>query len=189
VRTLGMRVTAVAAARLVWFDLAIDNPAFESQHVGALPVFNLLAPAYLLSAAWLYSARRRSADRADSGWWLALFLAALIGGVMLMVRQAFQGSVLSAYSMPNPEFYGYSLAGLLLSIALLFAGMKLPDKALRIAGLELLTITILKVFLVDADALDGLLRILSFLGLGIALIGIAKVYSTVLRAEAKPRTA
>jgi len=187
VRMIGFCVTGVAAARLLLFDLLIDNPAFVTQHVGPLPIANLLLPAYLLSAAWLYSARRRAADPAFSGWWLALFLAALIGGVMLMVRQGFQGTILTALSMPNSEFYGYSLAGLLLSIALLLAGIRLPDKALRIAGLGLLTATILKVFLVDADALEGILRILSFLGLGIALIGIGKLYSTVLRAEARPK--
>jgi uncharacterized membrane protein len=189
VRAIGFSVTAVAAARLLWFDLLIDNPAFVTQHVGPLPVLNLLLPAYLLSAAWLYAARRRAANPAFSGWWLAFFLAALIGGVMLMVRQGFQGTILTAGSMPNSEFYAYSLAGLLLSIALLLAGIRLPDKALRIAGLGLLTTTILKVFLIDADALEGILRILSFLGLGIALIGIGKLYSTVLRAEAAPKPA
>lgn len=189
IRTIGFCVTAVAAARLFWFDLLIDNPAWVSQRVGAIPVLNLLLPAYLLGAAWLYSARRRAANPAFSGWWLALFLAALIGGVMLMVRQGFQGTILTAWSMPNSEFYTYSLAGLLLSIALLLAGIRLPDKALRIAGLGLLTGTIFKVFLLDADALEGILRILSFLGLGIALIGIAKLYSTVLRAEARPQAA
>ena len=59
-----------------------------------------------------------------------------------------------------------------------------PDKALRVAGLVLLTATALKVFLVDASALAGALRILSFLGLGVALIGIGKLYTAVLNAEA-----
>jgi uncharacterized membrane protein len=85
--------------------------------------------------------------------------------------------------MPIAEFYGYSLAGLVVSIALLLAGVRLPDKALRLAGLLLLTATIVKVFLVDASELEGVLRILSFLGLGVALIGIGRLYGPVLRAE------
>jgi uncharacterized membrane protein len=188
-RLIGILVTGLAAARLLWFDLIVDNPAFTTQQVGALPVLNLLLPAYLLSAFWLYAARRRAGDETLSGVWLALFLAALIAGVMLMVRQAFQGAILTAFDMPKSEFYGYSLAGLLLSIALLLSGIRLPDKALRIAGLGLLTATIFKVFLVDADALEGILRILSFLGLGIALIGVGKLYATVLSAEARPKPA
>jgi hypothetical protein len=77
-------------------------------------------------------------------------------------------------------------AWLLTAAGLLFAGMRLPDKALRLAGLLLLTATILKVFLIDASALEGVLRILSFLGLGIALIGIGKLYSKVLSAKPPP---
>jgi len=44
----------------------------------------------------------------------------------------------------------------------------------------------IKVFLVDASALEGLLRILSFLFLGVPLIGIGMLYTKVLNAEAKP---
>jgi uncharacterized membrane protein len=100
-----------------------------------------------------------------------------------MVRQGFQGAILSGPDMPIAEFYFYSLAGLVVAIGLIVAGMRLPDKALRLAGLLLLTATIVKVFLIDASELKGILRILSFLGLGIALIGIGRLYGPVLRAE------
>jgi uncharacterized membrane protein len=76
-------------------------------------------------------------------------------------------------------------AWLLTAAGLLFAGIRLPDRALRFAGLLLLTGTILKVFLIDASALEGVLRIFSFLGLGIALIGIGKLYTKVLSAEGR----
>ncbi|MDP9415456.1 MAG: DUF2339 domain-containing protein, partial [Pseudomonadota bacterium] len=177
-----LALTALAAARFIWFDLIIHNPALMTQHVGPLPLLNVLLPAYLGSALWLYLARRR--DRALSGLWLTLFLVALIAGSGFMVRQIFQGSILTGEALPLSEFYCYSLAGLLLSIALLAAGIRLPDKPLRFAGLLLLTGTMLKVFIVDASALEGLLRILSFLGLGIALIGIGKLYGTVLKSTA-----
>lgn len=74
---------------------------------------------------------------------------------------------------------------LLLAIAFIAAGIRLPEKALRLAGLLLLTATILKAFLLDAAELEGLLRILSFLTLGLALIGIGRAYGPVLRAERK----
>ncbi|HET9428087.1 MAG TPA: DUF2339 domain-containing protein [Allosphingosinicella sp.] len=179
----GNMLTAVAAARLIWFDILVHNPGWSAQWVGTLPVFNLILPAYLLGAFWLYSARRRADLTTRSGFWLTAFLAALIVGVALMVRQVFQGPFLNGPDMPIAEFYGYSLAGLVVSIILLLAGIRLPDKALRLAGLLLLTATIFKVFLVDASELEGILRILSFLGLGVALIGIARLYGPVLRAE------
>lgn len=182
----GTLLTALAAARLLWFDLLLHNPLWDAQNVGGWPVANLLAPTYLLSAFWLYRARRGADGNLRSGAWLLLALASLVAGVMLMVRQLFQGALLNGPDLPSAESYGYSLAGLLLSIALLLAGIRLPDKALRLAGLVLLTATTIKVFLVDAGALEGVLRILSFLVLGIALIGIGKLYTKVLDAEARP---
>ncbi|MGZ8999201.1 MAG: DUF2339 domain-containing protein, partial [Allosphingosinicella sp.] len=181
-------LTAIAAVRLIWFDILIHNPAWTAQWVGPVPVVNLILPAYLLSAIWLYSARRRADQATRSGFWLAAFLAALITGVCLLVRQAFHGPLLNGPDMQIAEFYVLSVAGLVVSIGLLIAGIGLPDKALRLAGLLLLTATIVKVFLVDASELEGVLRILSFLGLGIALIGIARLYGPVLRAEASRKT-
>lgn len=92
---------------------------------------------------------------------------------------------LACYDLTARDFV--SGAWLAVAIGLLFAGMRLPDKALRLTGLIALTVTTLKVFLIDAAELDGVLRILSFLGLGIALIGIGKLYSKVLsRAPDQP---
>lgn len=179
----GTLLTALAAVRLIWFDLLLFNPAWAEQWVGPMPVLNLILPAYLLSAVWLYAARRRSDAASRSGFWLVAFLAALIGGAALLVRQYFHGGILTGPDLPIAEFYGYSLAGLVVAIGLIVAGMRLPDKALRLAGLLLLTATIVKVFLVDASELEGILRILSFLGLGVALIGIGRLYGPVLRAE------
>jgi uncharacterized membrane protein len=79
-----------------------------------------------------------------------------------------------------------SAAWLLLSVALLIAGVRLGEKALRVAGLAVLTLTVCKVFLIDAAALEGVLRILSFLGLGIALIGIGVLYGKMLGRENGP---
>jgi uncharacterized membrane protein len=185
-RTLGMALTALAAARFAWFDLLVASPVVTALRVGSLPLLNLLLPAYILTAFWLYRARQGAPDKARSGLWLTLSLVALVAGTLLLVRQGFQGPVLSASGIPASESYAYSLAALLLSIALLVAGVRIPDKALRLAGLILLSATSVKVFLVDAAKLEGLLRILSFLGLGIALIGIGKLYGAVLNAEARP---
>jgi hypothetical protein len=74
-------------------------------------------------------------------------------------------------------------AWLLIAVALLLAGIRGRDKALRLAGLLMLTGTITRVFLIDAAALEGVLRILSFLALGAALIWIGRFYPRVLNAE------
>jgi uncharacterized membrane protein len=81
---------------------------------------------------------------------------------------------------------GLSIAWLVLSIALIVSGMVLRDLAVRLAGLIVLTLTVLKLFLIDASGLDNeLLRILSFLGLGGSLIVLGWFYGTLLRGERK----
>jgi uncharacterized membrane protein len=181
-RLAGTLLTAIATARLLWFDILLFNPALVDQWAGPLPLFNLIAADYLLGAIWLYLARRRAATAVHSWPWLAAFLLALVAATALLVRQYYHGAFLTGAALPN-EAYGYSLAFLLVSIGLIVAGVRLPDKALRPAGLVLLTATIVKVFLVDAAALTGVLRILSFLVLGIALIGIGRLYGPILRTE------
>jgi uncharacterized membrane protein len=180
----GIALTGLAAARLLWFDMLVDNPLWVDQNVGPWPVLNLILPAYLLSALWLYAARRGADHVARSGFWLVLGLAALILGIALLVRQVYHGPILTGPDVSDAESYSYSAAGVLLAIALLLGGVRLPDKALRLAGLVLLTAMTLKAFLMDAAALEGVLRILSFLGLGVALIFIGKLYTKVLNAEA-----
>jgi uncharacterized membrane protein len=184
VRLAGTLLTAIAAARLIWFDIVLFNPLLTDQWVGTLVVLNLILAQYLLGAAWLYLARRRAAASAATWPWFAAFLLALCVGVALLVRQYYHGAILTLTDVVvQNEAYGYSLAFLLVSIGLIVAGVRLADKALRLAGLVLLTGTVVKVFLVDAAALTGLLRILSFLGLGVALIGIGRLYGPILRAE------
>ncbi|HEY5723734.1 MAG TPA: DUF2339 domain-containing protein [Allosphingosinicella sp.] len=185
-KLIGSILTGVAAARLIWFDMILHNPAFYDQNVGSAPVFNLLLPAFLLGAFWLYVARRRVTEELISGVWLGAFLAALILGVALIVRQLFHGAILTGDALPNSEFYSYSLAGLLLAIGLMLSGIRLPDKALRIAGLALLSVMAVKIFIFDVKELEDIWRILSLFGLGAAGIGIGKLYATVLRSEAKP---
>jgi uncharacterized membrane protein len=41
-------------------------------------------------------------------------------------------------------------------------------------------IAVVKVFLIDMAHLEGLFRVLSFIGLGVALIGIGRFYQTIL---------
>lgn len=182
-RLVGRVLTGVAAARFLWFDLLLHNPAWSDQRVGPLPVLNLLLPACIGAAAWLYLARRRESDPRRRAAWLVAALLALIAGTALLVRQAYVGSLLTAPGLSVAENYTYSLAGLLLSILLLVGGVRTGDKPLRVAGLALLTATILKVFLNDAAELEGILRILSFMGLGVALIGIGLLYGKLLAAD------
>lgn len=76
-----------------------------------------------------------------------------------------------------------SIAWLALAIVFIATGMRQSERSTRLAGLVLLTVTVLKLFLVDAAALEGVLRILSFFGLGAALIVLGRFYGALLRTE------
>ncbi len=62
-------------------------------------------------------------------------------------------------------------------IALLIAGFPLRDRALRLSGLFLFLVCVLKLFLYDLRNLETMNRILSFIVLGLLLIGVSWLYT------------
>jgi uncharacterized membrane protein len=62
-------------------------------------------------------------------------------------------------------------------LALLTAGFTLGQRVLRVEGLASLFICILKLFLYDLRNLETLYRILSFVALGIILLGVSWIYT------------
>jgi uncharacterized membrane protein len=192
-KIIGWVPAGVALFRVVWFDLALLNPVFVAQAVGPVPIANLAVGHMALVAIWLWllSAYAAGAEKWP-GAQLALqslSLGAMIIATLAAVRQAMQGSIMAKGFIGTGENYLYSVALMALAIAWLARGMMAGSRLLRIAGLGLLTAVTLKVFLIDAAALMGVLRILSFLGLGIALIGIGWAYGRVMgTAKANAKT-
>jgi uncharacterized membrane protein len=62
-------------------------------------------------------------------------------------------------------------------IALAGAGFALRERSLRLSGLALLGACVLKVFLYDLRELETLFRILSFIVLGLVLLGVSLAYT------------
>ncbi len=79
-------------------------------------------------------------------------------------------------SISDWESYSYSIAWLAYAIIILVAGLLKNLGKLRMAGLAVLGVVVLKVFLIDMGDLEGLARALSFMGLGAALFGIGYLY-------------
>jgi uncharacterized membrane protein len=55
-------------------------------------------------------------------------------------------------------------------------GLVLSRQPIRYAGLGVVSLVVLKVFLWDMAGLEGLYRIASFMGLGLCLVGIGWLY-------------
>jgi len=176
--SLAMMLFGLGLLRIVWFDLLLLNPAIVPQAVGAIPLLNAAVVHALLAAFWLWTVAKIPAHRAGAA--LLTVAAALV-----TIRQATHGDMLTG-PVGTLENGGYSAALLGVALFWLWRGIAAGVHDLRIAGLALLTLVTFKVFLVDAAALDGILRILSFLALGMVLIGISWAYSRFLARPAAP---
>jgi uncharacterized membrane protein len=78
------------------------------------------------------------------------------------------------------ENYAYSAVWLALGIVLLAIGLWRASRELRVASGFFVVAAVLKVFLYDLAQLEGILRALSFIGLGAVLVGIGLVYQKLI---------
>lgn len=148
------------------------------------PLLNLLAPSYLIPAllfavhAALMQRQGRSRIGHLSGF-VAIALALLY--VTLEVRNAFHLDLRLDYGpVTEAETYAYSIAWILFSVATLLLGVVRRQIAIRHAAMAVLALSVAKVFLLDMASLTGVLRAVSFLGLGVALIAIAFLYQRLV---------
>jgi uncharacterized membrane protein len=156
------------------------NPLFTGEEIDGGALVNSLLLAYalpaILAAILAHTARGSRPPqyvRAATVLAFCLFFAY----VTLEVRRLFQGpSIAAARSTGSAELYTYSAVWLIIGIALLFAGLLRGSRQLRLASAAFVVIAVVKIFLWDLAGLEGLLRALSFIGLGFVLLGIGLVY-------------
>lgn len=166
----------------------IANPLLTGVPLSGRLVFDNAAVGYLLPALLAFAAARWAREYFAGALARRVFGAsAIIGGLaylLVEVRRGFVGPDLLADTGSASELYAYSAVLLLYGVALLALGFRLRSKDLRLASLGVVTIAICKAFLVDMSGLEGLLRALSFIGLGASLVAIGLAYQRLLRREA-----
>ncbi len=165
---------------LLFLLIATRNPLFTGEAIEGGAIVNALLLAYafpaLLAAILAHVARgRRPWQYVRTAAILTFCL--LFAYVTLEVRRLFQGPVIASARPPeSTELYTYSAVWLIVGIALLFAGLLRGSRQLRLASAAFIVIAVVKVFLWDLAGLEGLLRALSFIGLGFILLAIGLIY-------------
>ncbi|MBV8913746.1 MAG: DUF2339 domain-containing protein [Acetobacteraceae bacterium] len=177
----GRFVIAVAARVVGGLALAggiiliAANPVITDEPVGAALFWNALLPGYAVPALLAVAA---VAAGAPSRRLLASYaVAALFMWITLTVRHAFHREGMGVeIGIEDAELWAYSGAWLLMGGGLMAVGLRAGVRSLRLAALALVGLAAAKVFLLDMAGLDGLWRVLSFLGLGVSLIGLGAFY-------------
>lgn len=179
----------VSVAFIVLQHFLALNPLLTDESTGSIPVFNLLFLAYLLPAVAAGALALYCRDKRPQ--WYAAMLA-VVAAVLafayatLSVRRLFKGEFIGLWSgLGQLETYTYSALWLVIGVVLLTAGVWLKSQVLRIASAALISIAVLKVFIFDMSELEGVLRALSFIGLGAVLIGIGLFYQRLLTRAAR----
>jgi uncharacterized membrane protein len=179
---------AVSCAAIVLFSLGGLNPVVTGEPLQGNIVFNALLLAYLAPVALLGLIARKldvlnwEKLRPAVGFFaLALTLVYLT----LETKRVFQGNTMVAWSTSIEESYAYSAIWLAFALALFVAGLRLSLQHIRYAGLGVMVLVVLKVFLWDMSSLEGLYRIASFIGLGLCLVGIGWLYQRFIQKPAR----
>jgi uncharacterized membrane protein len=177
--------SAATMISLMLGNLVVCNPYLFPIDTGDSAIFNLLLlgffiPAIAILLRALYGRRRNEARLfvlAPSVVGLVLLLAY----ITLMVRHFWHGAYVEVWSgFQQGETYTYSVVWLMFGIVLLVLGSRLNAISLRLASAAVVFLTVVKVFLFDMSSLEGILRALSFIGLGIVLIAIGMFYQRLL---------
>jgi uncharacterized membrane protein len=191
IHDVGALVIAALTLAAIVFGLALaENPMVTGAAVGG-PFINLILlgygfPAVLAAVLALVSRGVRPAQYSAAAAVTAVALA--LAYLSLEVRTLFHGEVLNRAATGDAEQYTYSAVWLAFGVALLAVGVMLRSQAVRFASAAVVILTVLKVFLVDMRDLTGIYQGLSFIGLGVVLLGIGWLYQRLLFPRRAPQS-
>ncbi len=165
--------------------LVIANPLVTNLPVGTTKLFDWLLPAYLVPALLAVLALRQRATEHPVQLRPLLAGYALLAGfawLTLEVRHLFNPGSIGLDSVPvqDGELWAWSGAWLAYGVMVMAIGIRTRVKKLRLTALAIIGLAAAKVFLVDMSGMVGLWRVLSFLGLGLVLIGLGALYRRLL---------
>lgn len=178
---LGFAALLTAGAALYHIALLTTfNPWFAELTIGNTPLWNWMLPLWLIPALLLLAVARlnlnliptqiKPALYGISAVWLLLFINGTI-------RHAFhQDMIWLGLPTEQQEMYAYSLVWLVISVLTLIIARRMTLPLLTQTGFIVLAAVVCKAFLIDMSQLTGLYRALSFLGLGLSLLGVGWLF-------------
>ncbi len=144
--------------------------------VGSTPILNTLLAAYGVPVllACLFAKFHNPEHRRHA---LGFMAAAAFVFVSVQIRHLWEGTISFANPPASPgELYTYSAVWMVIAVAAILGGTWRYGHEIYRAGMLLLAIVIAKLFLIDMSDLQGLLRVASFMGLGLSLLGVSYLY-------------
>lgn len=160
--------------------LTFLSPLFNWGTIGHTPIWNLLllshgVPALMgILCLFFYNKNYRRYSALFSG--LSLFVF-----VNMEIRHLWQRGMNLDLPVSDGELYTYSIVWLVMAIPTILVAANANLQKLNKAGMILLLLVIAKIFLIDMADLEGLLRVTSFMGLGLSLLGLAFLYQRITR--------
>lgn len=167
--------------------LTLHNPWWSGGFIGSTPIFNMLLPAFG-GPVLLALVISRFPKIAPKLWSMCAAGAGFLLFTALEIRQLWQGSEMELWhGVTEGELYTYSVVGMVYAIVAILYSTVYSTKNAHIilykAGMALLGLVIGKIFLIDMAGLQGLWRVAAFMGLGLALLGLAWMYRKAQRSS------
>jgi uncharacterized membrane protein len=194
VRERAVRIAAevIGGLAILLFLIVVLPPtsALVAGHAGShLPLLHDTTAAGLAVIGLLaLSAFARSDPRER----LALGVAAgatavyLVSAIVVDVVEWQSGDALSDVDLWYAGQVALSVCWAVLGLGILVAGLVTRHLTVRLFGLALLGLATVKVFVVDMSTLDVAFRVLSFVGLGLLLLGTGWIYVRLQGRAARP---
>jgi len=179
-----LAVAGLALVLIVVGLFFLDNPwlwAAWTRPLGGV-FLNLILlgyglPAVLAVILALIARRTRSLPYRMGAATVSVVLA--LAYLTLEVMRLYHGPQLTG-AIDDAESYTFSAVWLAFGVVLLAVSLPLDSKPVRLASAAVVGLATAKVFLIDLGSLDGIWRALSFIGLGLVLVGIGWLYQRLL---------
>jgi len=191
----GLKYVGVALLATAFVRLAFNPAVLEYHARTATPIFNWYLYAYGVVTVCLFlGARLLAPPRNFIGTLNVPPVLAGLGTVLAFLLVNIEiADYFSTGTTITFKFSGnfgrdmtYSLAWGVFAFVVLLVGIFRKVRGARYAGLGLLVVTLLKLFLHDLWSLGGLYRIGSLLGLAVVLIPVSFLYQRFLSSKAEP---